>query len=93
MVGAVWGGLGSLWGWGCLELRSLDKVGMRFSSVRLIGQVLYGGGVWRKNKIARTCCGCCDVGESAGKLCTLCGVGCLTGLSSWGFMEWVNGQL
>ena len=48
---------------------------------------------WRKNKITRTCCDCCDFGESAGKLCTLCGVGCLTGLSSWGFMEWVNGQL
>ena len=45
---------------------------------------------WRQNKIARTCC---DVGESAGKLCTLCEVGCLTGLSSWGFMESVNGQL
>ena len=24
-------------------MRGLDKVGMRFSSVRLIGQVLYGG--------------------------------------------------
>ena len=39
-----WGGLGSLWGWGCLEVRGLDKVGLRFSSVRLIGQVLYEGG-------------------------------------------------
>ena len=50
MVGAVWGvecrgwgGLGSLWGWECLEVRGLDKVGLRFSSVRLIGQVLCGG--------------------------------------------------
>ena len=25
-----------------------------------------------------SCCNCCDVGESAGKLCALCGVGCLT---------------
>ena len=25
-----------------------------------------------------SCCSCCDVGESAGKLCALCGVGCLT---------------
>ena len=24
-----------------------------------------------------SCCNCCDVGESAGKLCALCGVGCL----------------
>ena len=24
---------------------------------------------------------------------SLCGVGCLTGLSSWGFVGWVNGQL
>ena len=24
-----------------------------------------------------SCCDYCDVGESAGKLCTLCGVGCL----------------
>ena len=24
---------------------------------------------WGKNKIARTCCDCCDVGESAGRLC------------------------
>ena len=23
-------------------------------------------------------CDCCDVGESGGKLCALCGVGCLT---------------
>ena len=45
---------------------------------------------WRQNKIARTCCNCCDVGQSAGKLCTLCGVGCSTGLSSWGLMEWVT---
>ena len=37
-------GVVSLWGWGCLEVRGLDKVGMRFSSVWLIGQVLYGGG-------------------------------------------------
>ena len=29
---------------GCLEVRGLDKVGLRYSSVRLIGQVLYGGG-------------------------------------------------
>ena len=53
-------------------MRDLDKVGLRFSSLRLIGQVLYEGvRGWRKNKIARTCCGCCDVGESACKLCTL----------------------
>ena len=32
-----------LWGWGCLEVWGLDKVGIRVSSVRLIGQVLYGG--------------------------------------------------
>ena len=25
-----------------------------------------------------SCCDCCDVGESDGKLCALCGVGCLT---------------
>ena len=25
-----------------------------------------------------SCCNCCDVGESAGKLYALCGVGCLT---------------
>ena len=25
-----------------------------------------------------SCCSCCDVGESGGKLCALCGVGCLT---------------
>ena len=37
-------GVVSLWGWGCLEVQGLDKVGMRFSSVWLIGQVLYGGG-------------------------------------------------
>ena len=36
-------GVVSLWGWGCLEVRGLHKVGMRFSSVWLIGQVLYGG--------------------------------------------------
>ena len=36
-------GVVSLWGWGCLEVQGLDKVGMRFSSVWLIGQVLYGG--------------------------------------------------
>ena len=74
-------GVVSLWGWACLEVRGLDKVGMRFSAVRLIVQVLYGcvwG--WGKNKIARTCCNCFDVGESAGKVCALCGVGCLTGL-------------
>ena len=48
MVGSVWvgecrgwGGLGSLWGWWCLEVWGLDKVGLRFSSVRLMGQV-YG---------------------------------------------------
>ena len=28
------------WGWGCLGVLGLDKVGMRFSSVWLIGQVL-----------------------------------------------------
>ena len=68
-------------GWGCLEVRCLDKVGLKFSSVQLIGQVLNGGvRGWRKNKIACTCCDCCDVGESAGKLCALCEVGCLTGL-------------
>ena len=72
-------------------MRDLDKVGMRFSFVKLIGQVLYGG--WGKIKIARTCCDCCDVEESVGKLCALCGVGCLTGLSGWGFVEWVNGLL
>ena len=44
--------------------------------------VVWGVWGWGKNKIARTCCNCCDVGESAGKLCVLCGVGCLTGLSS-----------
>ena len=38
------GRFGSLWRWGCLEVRGLDKVGLRYSSVRLIGQVLYGGG-------------------------------------------------
>jgi hypothetical protein len=38
-VVSLWG-----WGWGCLEVQGLDKVGMRFSSVWLIGQVLYGGG-------------------------------------------------
>ena len=46
--GAVW----VLWRWGCLEVQGLDKVGLRFSSVRLIGQVLYGGGGvrgWREN--------------------------------------------
>ena len=55
----------------------------------------WAGVVWRwgKIKIARTCCDCCDVGESAGKLCALCGIGCLTGLSSWGFVGWVNGLL
>ena len=47
-MGSVEPGMGrfgvvSLWGWGCLEVRGLDKVVMRFSSVRLIGQVLYGG--------------------------------------------------
>ena len=56
MVGAVWGGEcgardGVVWGCGGLEVQGLDKVGMRFSSVRLIGQVLYWGG---KNKIAHT---------------------------------------
>ena len=25
-----------------------------------------------------SCCDCCDIGESAGKLCALWGVGCLT---------------
>ena len=80
--GAIWGRCG-----GCLEVRGLDKVGLRFSSVRLIGQVLYGG---------------CGVGErirshvpvvtvvmleSRLASCVHCGVGCLTGLSSWGFME------
>ena len=25
-----------------------------------------------------SCCSCCDAGESDGKLCALCGVGCLT---------------
>ena len=49
-----------------------------------------GGG---KIKIACTCCNCCDVGESAGKLCALCGVGCMTGLSSWWFVEQLNSQL
>ena len=24
-----------------------------------------------------SCCSCCDIGESGGKMCTLCGVGCL----------------
>ena len=48
-------------------MQGLGKVGMRFSSVWLIGQVLYGG--WGKIKIAHTCCDFCDVGESAGKLC------------------------
>ena len=36
---------GSLWRWGCLEVRGLDKVGLRYSSVRLIGQVYGGVGV------------------------------------------------
>ena len=85
-MGSVARGMGrfvvvSSWGWGCLEVWGLDKVGMRFGSVWLIGRVLYGG--WGKIKIAHTCCDCCDVGESAGKLCALCGVGCLTGLSSY----------
>ena len=48
---------------------------------------------WGKSKIACTCCSCCDVEESGCKLCALCGVGCLTGLSSWGSVGWVNGQL
>jgi len=30
-----------------------------------------------------SCCDCCDVGESDGKLCALCGVDCLT--------EWQRG--
>ena len=25
-----------------------------------------------------SCCSCCDVGELDGKMCALCGVGCLT---------------
>jgi hypothetical protein len=33
----------SLSGRGCLEVRGLDKVGTRFSSVKLIGKVLCGG--------------------------------------------------
>ena len=37
--GAVWGRCRG----GCLEVRGLDEVGLRYSSVRLIGQVLYGG--------------------------------------------------
>ena len=37
------GRFGSLWTWGCLEVRDLDEVGLRYSSVRLIEQVLYGG--------------------------------------------------
>ena len=40
-----------------------------------------------------SCCSCCDVEELGCKLCALCGVGCLTGLSCWGFVGWVNGQL
>ena len=39
---------------------------------------------WRQSKIARTCCDCCDVGESAGKMCTLRGEGCSTGLFKLG---------
>ena len=70
-----------------LEVWGLDKVGMRFSSVRLIGQVLYGGGEKLRLHVPVVTV---VMLESAGKLCTLCGVGCLTGLSSWGFMEWVN---
>jgi len=30
---------------------------------------------------------CCDVGESAGKLCALCGVGCLTAVNSYNRTE------
>jgi hypothetical protein len=96
VVGRVWGwecgaGDGPVCGlslWRCLVVWEVYKVGMRFSSVRLIGKVLYGG-----IKIARTWCNGCDVGKTAGSLCALCGVGSLTGLSSWGFVEWVNGQL
>jgi hypothetical protein len=27
-----------------------------------------------------SCCSCCDVGESGGKLCALCGGSCFTGI-------------
>ena len=57
-------------------MRGFDKVGMRFSMVDWAG-VVWGVWGWGKKNIARTCC---DVGESAGKLCALCEVGCLTGL-------------
>jgi len=46
-----------------------------------------------KIKIAHTCCSCCDAGELGGKMCALRGGSCLTGLSSEGFVGWVNGQL
>ena len=36
--GAVWGRCEG----GCLEVRDLDKVGLRFSFVRLIGQKMIG---------------------------------------------------
>ena len=45
-----WAGLGvvSLWGGGVKRWGCLDKVGMRFSSVKLIGQVMHGGLIgWR----------------------------------------------
>jgi hypothetical protein len=66
-------------------LPGLDKMGMSFNSVRLIGQELYGGGGGGEIKVARSGCGGWELGRSGGKLCALCGVGCLTGLSSWGF--------
>ena len=27
-----------------------------------------------------SCCSCCDVGESGGKMCALCGESCFTGI-------------
>jgi hypothetical protein len=34
-----------------------------------------------------SCCNCCDVGESAGKLCALCGVDCLTVCTVWSRLQ------
>ena len=63
-----WAGLVLLWGWGCLEVLGLDKVGMGFSSVRLIGQVLYE---WGRLRLNVPVCSCCDV-ESRLASCVHC---------------------
>jgi hypothetical protein len=39
-----------------------------------------------------SCCSCCDVGESDGKLCTLFGVGCLS-CCSWCYVGESDGKL